>query len=50
MFCPSEEYEAVLQEPAETRRITLELISEALRDRGSRPETSTIRELVLSNL
>ncbi|TXB98474.1 hypothetical protein FocTR4_00012579 [Fusarium oxysporum f. sp. cubense] len=50
MFCPSEEYEAVLQEPTETRRITLELVSEALRDRESRPETSTIRELVLSNL
>ncbi|KAF4439274.1 hypothetical protein FACUT_4211 [Fusarium acutatum] len=50
MFCPSEDYDSVLQEPTETRQVTLELVSEALRDRESRPGTSTIRELVLSNL
>ncbi|KAG7411128.1 hypothetical protein Forpe1208_v009911 [Fusarium oxysporum f. sp. rapae] len=50
MFCLSEDYREVLQEPPETRARVLKLVSEALRDRGSRPETSTVRELVLSNL
>ncbi|KAF5590331.1 hypothetical protein FPANT_6045 [Fusarium pseudoanthophilum] len=37
-------------EPSITRERTLEIISEALRDRESRSGTSPVRELVLSNL
>ncbi|RBA16032.1 hypothetical protein FPRO05_11882 [Fusarium proliferatum] len=50
MFCLGDDREAVLDEPTGTRQRILEIISEALRDRESRPGISTVRELVLSNL
>ncbi|QGI83996.1 uncharacterized protein FFB20_07449 [Fusarium fujikuroi] len=51
LFClTAERDDTVFQEPKGTRERTLELISEVLRNRESRPGRSTVRELVLSNL
>ncbi|KAG4283082.1 hypothetical protein FPRO06_09755 [Fusarium proliferatum] len=50
-FCVNAYHDdTVSQEPSGTRRRTLEIVSEALRDRESHPGRSTIRELVLCNL
>ncbi|KAF5644138.1 hypothetical protein F25303_6071 [Fusarium sp. NRRL 25303] len=50
-FCVNAYHDdTVFQEPSGTRRGTLEIVSEALRDRESHPGRSTIRELVLCNL
>lgn len=51
LFClTAERDDTVFQEPSGTRQRILEMISEALRDRETRPGRSIIQELVLSNL
>ncbi|KAF5661641.1 hypothetical protein FCIRC_11761 [Fusarium circinatum] len=49
-FCNEEVFAGSWQEPSHVRKKTLEAISNILRDRESRPETSIIRELVLNCL
>ncbi|KAF5614978.1 uncharacterized protein FTJAE_13511 [Fusarium tjaetaba] len=50
LFPASEQLPGLINEPSSTRRRTLEIISETLRARESRPGTSIIRELILKSL